>query len=61
MTLFGFASDTVRTSFGLSALVSLRYTLMGSALLYLVPAFFYWRASRRIESELTRFEGRRWE
>ncbi len=61
VTLFGFVSDAVRTNLGVSGQVSLRYTLMGSALLYLVPAFFYWRASRHIESELSRFEGASWE
>ncbi len=28
---------------------------MGSAILYLVPAFLYWRASRHVARELARF------
>ena len=56
VTLFGFVSDFVHAHFAATAQQSLRWTLMGSALLYLVPAVLYWLAGRHVEGELARFE-----
>lgn len=58
ITAFGVVSDLVRTRLpaGLPPSESVRVVLMGSAFLYLLPAFFYWRASRNLEAELSRFE-----
>lgn len=47
---FGFASDLLKPYVGDHQ--SVRYVLMGAALLYTVPAFFYWRASVHIRREL---------
>ena len=56
VTLFGLASDMVHRHLSVTMQASLRYSLMGSALLYLVPALLYWLASRHIDGELMRFE-----
>lgn len=56
VTVFGFASDSIHAHFATTPQESLRYTLMGSAVLYLVPAFLYWLASRHVDDELARFE-----
>lgn len=57
VTTFGLASDLVRQHLpaGTPPGESVRYVLMGAAVLYLVPAFFYWRASRNVERELAAF------
>ncbi|MGA0607848.1 spinster family MFS transporter [Phenylobacterium sp. VNQ135] len=46
---FGFASDLLKPFAGEGE--SVRWVLMGAAVLYLVPAYFYWRASRHIRRE----------
>lgn len=57
VTTFGVASDIVRQHLpeGVPPGESVRYVLMGAAMIYLVPAFFYWRASRNVERELAEF------
>lgn len=47
---FGFASDLLKPHVGDSE--SVRYVLMGAAWLYLVPAWFFWRASKFLPAEL---------
>ncbi len=47
--LFGIASDLVKPAAGAE---SVRWVLYGAALLGLVPAFFFWRASLRLNAEL---------
>jgi hypothetical protein len=58
VTLLGLASDVVRSHLPATAAPheSIRYVLMGSAFLFVLPAFFYWRAGHHVESELARFE-----
>ena len=46
---FGMLSDWLQPSFGAE---SVRYVLYGAAFLGLVPAFFFWRASLRLNEEL---------
>lgn len=46
---FGMLSDWLQPSFGAD---SVRYVLYGAAFLGLVPAFFFWRASLRLNEEL---------
>ena len=46
---FGVLSDWLQPSFGAD---SVRYVLYGAAFLGLVPAFFFWRASLRLNEEL---------
>ena len=50
--LFGVVSDLLRPDFGVE---SVRYVLYGAAWLGLVPAFFFWRASLRLDAELDRY------
>ena len=47
--LFGIASDMLKPAVGLE---SVRYVLYGAAWLGLIPAFFFWRASLRLNAEL---------
>jgi MFS transporter, Spinster family, sphingosine-1-phosphate transporter len=47
--LFGIASDMLKPAAGAE---SVRWVLYGAALLGLVPAFFFWRASLRLNAEL---------
>ncbi|HYD45536.1 MAG TPA: hypothetical protein VEA79_09775, partial [Phenylobacterium sp.] len=47
---FGFASDLLKPYFGDNE--SVRVVLMGSAFLYVVPAYFFWRAGRFLKAEL---------
>jgi MFS family permease len=60
LTLFGVVSDMIRDYLpaGTPASESVRYTLMGAALLSFIPAYFFWLAGRSLESELVRFESR---
>ncbi len=46
---FGMLSDWLQPSFGAE---SVRYVLYGAAFLGLIPAFFFWRASLRLNEEL---------
>ncbi|MCR5876785.1 hypothetical protein LRS10_23080 [Phenylobacterium sp. J426] len=46
---FGMVSDLLKPFAGEGE--SVRWVLMGAAVLYLVPAYFYWRASRHIRRE----------
>lgn len=48
---FGILSDVLRPQFGDE---SVRYVLYGAAFLGLIPAFFFWRASLRMNAELDR-------
>ena len=48
---FGVLSDWLQPTYGTD---SVRYVLYGAALLGLVPAFFFWRASLRLNEELDR-------
>lgn len=48
---FGVLSDLLRPEFGEE---SVRYVLYGAAFLGLVPAFFFWRCSLRLNEELDR-------
>jgi predicted MFS family arabinose efflux permease len=48
---FGVLSDGLKPAFGEE---SVRYVLYGAAWLGLVPAFFFWRTSLRLEGELDR-------
>lgn len=47
--LFGIASEMLKPAVGVE---SVRYVLYGAAWLGLIPAFFFWRASLRLNSEL---------
>lgn len=47
---FGFASDLLKPYVGDHE--SVRVVLMGSAFLYVVPAYFFWRAGRFLKQEL---------
>lgn len=47
---FGFVSDLLKPLVGENE--SVRYVLMGAAILYVIPAFFFWRASRFVAAEL---------
>jgi MFS family permease len=47
--LFGIASEMLKPSVGVE---SVRYVLYGAAWLGLIPAFFFWRASVRLNAEL---------
>lgn len=47
--LFGIASETLKPVVGIE---SVRYVLYGAAWLGLIPAFFFWRASLRLNREL---------
>ncbi len=47
---FGFASDLLKPYVGDKE--SVRVVLMGSAFLYVVPAYFFWRAGRFLKDEL---------
>lgn len=60
VTTFGLASDLVRQHLpsGVPPGESVRYVLMGSAALYLVPAFLFWRASWNVERELAQYGSR---
>lgn len=49
---FGFASDLLKPYVGDHE--SVRVVLMGSAFLYVVPAYFFWRAGRFLKEELDR-------
>ena len=46
---FGMLSDWLRPEFGEE---SVRYVLYGAAFLGLLPAFFFWRCSLRLNEEL---------
>lgn len=48
---FGMLSDWLQPSYGAE---SVRYVLYGAAFLGLVPAFFFWRCSLRLQDELDR-------
>lgn len=48
---FGMLSDLLQPVYGAD---SVRYVLYGAAFLGLVPAFFFWRASLRLDEELDR-------
>jgi predicted MFS family arabinose efflux permease len=48
---FGMLSDLLRPGYGEE---SVRYVLYGAAWMGLLPAFFYWRASLRLNAELDR-------
>ena len=48
---FGMLSDTLAPTYGEE---SVRYVLYGAAFLGLVPAFFFWRCSLRLDEELDR-------
>lgn len=48
---FGMLSDMLAPAYGEE---SVRYVLYGAAFLGLVPAFFFWRCSRRLDEELDR-------
>lgn len=48
---FGMLSDMLQPSFGED---SVRYVLYGAAFLGLIPAFFFWRCSLRLNEELDR-------
>ncbi len=48
---FGMLSDAIKPSAGAE---SVRYVLYGAAWLGLIPAFFFWRASLRLNAELDR-------
>ena len=48
---FGMLSDVLQPQFGIE---SVRYVLFGAAFLGLVPAFFFWRTSLRLNEELDR-------
>jgi predicted MFS family arabinose efflux permease len=58
LTLFGVVSDMVRDHLppGANPYESVRYVLMGSAFLFVLPAWFFWMAGRKIEGDLARFE-----
>lgn len=47
--LFGIASEMLKPAVGVE---SVRYVLYGAAWLGLIPAFFFWRASLRLNAEL---------
>jgi hypothetical protein len=47
--LFGMASEMLKPTVGVE---SVRYVLYGAAWLGLIPAFFLWRASLRLNAEL---------
>jgi hypothetical protein len=46
---FGYLSDQLQPVAGVE---SVRWVLYGAAWLGLIPAFFFWRASMRLQSEL---------
>jgi MFS family permease len=46
---FGMLSDLLQPEFGAD---SVRYVLYGAAFMGLIPAFFFWRASLRLNEEL---------
>ena len=48
---FGMLSDLLRPAYGED---SVRYVLYGAAFLGLIPAFFFWRCSLRLDEELDR-------
>lgn len=48
---FGMLSDWLKPTYGAD---SVRYVLFGAAWLGLVPAFFFWRLSKRLNAELDR-------
>lgn len=48
---FGMLSDWLQPAYGAD---SVRYVLYGAAVLGLVPAFFFWRCSLRLDAELDR-------
>ena len=47
--LFGVLSDMLQPAYGQE---SVRWVLYGAAWLGLIPAFFFWRASLRLNAEL---------
>lgn len=49
--LFGMLSDAIKPSFGED---SVRYVLYAASLLSLIPAYFFWRCSLRLNDELDR-------
>ncbi len=57
VTGFGVASDLLRPLLpqGAPPSETIRWVLMGSGVAFLLPAFFYWRASRHVEAELAAF------
>lgn len=57
VTAFGVASDLLRPLLpeGAPPSESVRWVLMGSGVLFLLPAFFYWRASRHVKADLAAF------
>lgn len=58
VTAFGVLSDVIREALPASAPPhqSVRYVLMLQGICFLIPAFFYWRASKHVERELVAFE-----
>lgn len=60
VTAFGVASDVIRAQLPASAPPneSIRYVLMAAAVAFLIPAFFYWRASQHVSRELQMREAR---
>ncbi|WP_068875538.1 MFS transporter [Phenylobacterium sp. CCH9-H3] len=58
VTAFGVLSDVIREALPASAPPhqSVRYALMGAAISFLIPAFFYWRASKHVQREIQEFE-----
>jgi hypothetical protein len=46
---FGMLSDAIKPSFGED---SVRYVLYAASLMSLIPAFFFWRCSLRLNEEL---------
>ena len=53
---FGFVSDLLKPWAGENE--SVRWVLMGSAFLYVVPALFFWRAGKHLKVELNRAAAR---
>ena len=49
---FGMLSDFLQPSYGED---SVRYVLYGATFLGLVPAFFFWRTSLRLNDELDKY------
>ena len=49
--LFGILSDGLKPSFGEE---SVRYVLYAASIMSLIPAFFFWRCSLRLNDELDR-------
>jgi hypothetical protein len=47
--LFGMLSDAIKPTFGAD---SVRWVLYAASLLSLIPAYFFWRCSLRLNEEL---------